>query len=280
MNQLFDKILNLMRYENGKLTFLGIIVFAVLTYLIMKIILLILFRVLDKSIKLKKSVHGITAREKTLIKTAKKIIKFVVYFIGVMIFLGLFGINSASILATAGIGSVAIGFGAQTLVKDVITGFFILMEDQFNVGELVKIGNFEGHVTEIGIRSTVLRAVSGDIHYIPNHKIQEVTNRSRLDQMAWVDVKVPNLQDIRNVDKMLNEALDKVNQNSKLLVEKAFVMGIYEMGDDSYTVRISAKSKAGDQWALQREIRKEVMKVFYDTDSTIYLPIFEVKGEK
>src|SRR5699024_6993326 len=126
----------------------------------------------------------------TLSTVLKNIIKYIFYFIGLVMVLDMFNISTSSILATAGIGGLAIGFGAQSLVKDIITGFFILFEDQFSVGDYVKIGEYEGIVEELGVRVTKIRDFSGELHIIPNSNIGAVTNRTRGAMRALVKVSV------------------------------------------------------------------------------------------
>lgn len=197
----------------------------------------------------------------TLSAIIKSLCKYIFYFIGIMMILDIFGIPTASILATAGVGGLAIGFGAQSLVKDIITGFFILFEDYFSVGDYIQTSEYDGVVEEIGIRSTRLRAFSGDLHIIPNGLIDTVTNRSRGDMRAWVDVRIDYKEDI-------DKALDALNSVAKSMSEDErinsgpTVPGVTNLAKEDIVLSIMAMAKPMEQWGVERDIRKKVKEEF------------------
>ena len=125
-------------------------------------------------------------------KLLENVTSYVIYFISAMMILEYCGIPIKGLLAGAGILGLAVGFGAQSLVKDIISGFFIIFEDQFSVGDYIKINTFEGEVLEIGLRTTKLKSKMGELHVIPNGSIIQVTNYSILNSMSVVDITVPN----------------------------------------------------------------------------------------
>src|SRR5690606_35032709 len=157
--------------------------------------------------------------------------KYVLYFIGTVIILDMFNINTSSILATAGIGGLAIGFGAQSLVKDVITGFFILFEDQFSVGDYVKIDSYEGIVEELGVRVTKLRDFSGELHIIPNGNINTVTNKARGAMRALVKVSIAYEEDIDRAIKILDGVCNRLKQSNKSIEEGPTILGVSDLGE-------------------------------------------------
>lgn len=174
--------------------------------------------------------------------------------------LDMFNIDTSSILATAGIGGLAIGFGAQSLVKDIITGFFILFEDQFSVGgDYVKIGEYEGIVEELGVRVTKIRAFSGgELHIIPNSNIQTVTNRARGGNMrALVVVTVAYEEDIEKVSRVLNEVCNEIRKSNESIVEGPNLIGLSNLGEYGMDFTIVARTKSMEQWGVEREIRKK-----------------------
>ncbi len=125
----------------------------------------------------------------------------------------MFNISTTSLLATAGIGGLAIGFGAQSLVKDIITGFFILLEDQYSVGgDYIQTGSYDGVVEELGLRVTKLRAFSGELHIIPNSNIQIVTNKTRGAMRALVKVSIAYEEDIDKAIKVLQQTCDEIKK--------------------------------------------------------------------
>ena len=129
-------------------------------------------------------------KRKTLAGLLKSILRYVTYFTAAINILEIVGVKTASLLAAAGIGGLAVGFGAQNLVKDVISGFFIIFEDQYNVGDYVEAAGVAGVVDEVGLRTTRLRDFGGQFHIIPNGEIALVTNHSRGIKRALVKVKI------------------------------------------------------------------------------------------
>lgn len=201
-------------------------------------------------------------KSNTLAVTLKSIVKYVIYFVGLVMILGVFGIETASIIATAGIGGLAIGFGAQNLVRDVITGFFILFEDQFSVGDYISTGDFDGIVEEIGLRITKIRAFSGDLHIVPNGIIETVTNRSRGAIRAWVDVGIAYEEDIDNAISVLNELCIEIASSNDNIVEGPTVLGVSNLGESDVVLSVVAKTKPMEQWSVEREIRKSIKDEF------------------
>ena len=149
-------------------------------------------------------------REATLIKLLENTITYVVYFIAIMMALSVFHIDVKALLAGAGIVGLAIGFGAQSLVKDIITGFFIIFEDQFSVGDQVRIGTYEGVVEEIGLRTTKIKGFTGEVNIIPNGSIVDVTNFSINNSKAIVDVSIAYQGDINRAEKVILELIEKL----------------------------------------------------------------------
>ena len=168
----------------------------------------------------------------------------------------------SSLIAVAGVGSVAIGFGAQSLVQDVITGMFILFEDQFGVGDIVRLETLTGTVETIGIRSTRIRSVDGDLHIIPNGMIKIITNMSKEFNRATIDIGIAYEE---NIDKVLDIMKDEVNKiyTQKLidgLMAEPNVLGIIDLADSAVVVRILADTQIGENWHVEREIRRIMKK--------------------
>lgn len=164
--------------------------------------------------------------------------------------------NLGSVMTAAGIGGLAIGFGAQSLIKDVISGFFIIMENQFSVGDLITIDTLSGTVEGMELRVTKLRSFDGDLYIIPNGEIKKIINHVRGDKTVLVDIPIAYSSDINAVINILNKVCDRVAGEFDTLVEKPTVMGITKMSDDNLTVRIIAKAVANEHWPIERYIRK------------------------
>lgn len=171
----------------------------------------------------------------------------------------LFNIDTGALLASAGVLGVALGFGAQSLVKDVIGGFFILFEDQYAVGEFIKVGEFTGTIEYIGIRATRIRAWSGELHIIPNGNIKAVTNYSRGKMMAKVEMQIPYDEDLERALKVMNAACEEVGTEfGEKIVEAPVVQGVTQFGERNVVLRVVAFTEPGEQWALERELRRQI----------------------
>ena len=161
----------------------------ILSAIVVKIGKMVIRRIFK--IKFKSPIRPSERREKTLLKLLENTLAYVVYFAAIIAVLSAVGIEITGLLAGAGVLGLAVGFGAQSLVKDVITGFFIIFEDQFSVGDYVKIGVAEGTVEEIGLRTTKIKSFTGEVYIIPNGSISQVVNYSLENSLAIVDVSVP-----------------------------------------------------------------------------------------
>jgi small conductance mechanosensitive channel len=167
-----------------------------------------------------------------------------------------------SILAVAGIGSLAIGFGAQNLVKDVISGFFVIFEDQFGVGDYITINNFSGLVEEVGLRTSKIRDFSGDLHIIPNGEIKTVTNHTRGSMRALVNVGVPYEEDVDKITNVLKQICEDIKKSRNDIIDGPSVLGITDFQDSQVLITIVAKTEPMKQWEVEREIRYRIKKVF------------------
>lgn len=201
---------------------------------------------------------------KTLSSLMKNILKYVIYFIVIYSVLQILGINTGSILAVAGVGSLAVGFGAQNLVKDVITGFFIIFEDQFGVGDYITTNTFSGTVEDIGVRVTKIRDFSGDLHIIPNGEIKIVTNHTRGGMRALVNIGISYEENVDKVIKILDEICSDIKKDRDDILDGPSVLGITDFKDSSIDLTIVAKTKPMQQWAVERDIRYRIKQKFDD----------------
>jgi len=205
---------------------------------------------------------GKESRAQTVATLLKSVSRYVLYFVGLVWALDAVGIRAGSVLAAAGIGGLAVGFGAQNLVRDVISGFFILFEDQYQVGEYVTVNGATGVVDEVGLRSTRIRAFAGDVFYVPNGTIQMVTNHSRGDMRAWVEISVAYEADHNRAIEVATEACARLKEELDFIVDGPKVMGIQKLGESEVVLSIWGMAKNMKQWELERRIRKEVKEAF------------------
>nr|WP_225942195.1 mechanosensitive ion channel family protein [Sporosarcina limicola] len=215
-----------------------ILIFAVLAVKIGKVIIRRLFR-----LKLKGPIRKSERRENTLLKLLENTISYVVYFSAILAVLTEFDIDVKGLLAGAGVLGLAVGFGAQSLVKDVITGFFILFEDQFSVGDYVKIGIAEGYVEEIGLRTTKIKSFTGEIYILPNGSIIQVVNYSLENSLAIVDVSIPFDVEVNRTEKLIEYYLTIVSQDKADFINKPKLIGAHDFTETEMIVRIIAETK-------------------------------------
>lgn len=250
---------NFFRNNGGNLNILGKLVVIVLIFISIIVINKIISGIIDKTLDRKKGSNLLMndKRANTLGSVLKKIVYYTLLFIGIMIVLDMFNIPTASILATAGIGGLAIGFGAQSLVKDIITGFFILLEDQYSVGDYIETGEYGGIVEELGLRVTKIRDFSGGLHIIPNSNIQIVTNNTRGAMRASVEVSIAYEEDINRAIEVLQGVCDEIRDSNDSILEGPDIVGVENLGDYDVVLRIVTRTKAMSQWDIERQIRKK-----------------------
>lgn len=249
----------ILRDDGGSLTIIGKIGSIIIIFFIISIIVKIVNGLINRTFRETRTSGDLIdgKRAKTLGEVLKKMVKYILVFIGLMMSLEVFDIDTKSIIATAGIGGLAVGFGAQSLVKDIITGFFIIMEDQYSVGDFVQVDNFEGYVEELGLRVTKLRDFSGELHIIPNGNIQIVTNKTRGAMRAKVDISIAYEEDVNKAISVLEKVCIDIKDNNKDVLDGPDVLGITGLGESDVILTIIAKTVPLEQWAVEREIRKK-----------------------
>lgn len=186
------------------------------------------------------------------------IFNYIMYFIIVTIVLSIFGVNITSILAVAGVGGVAISFGAQTLIKDIISGMFIWMEGMISVGDVVTINSLSGVVESIAIRTTVVRDYNGNLYVIPNGDIRTFTNMSRDFKRAIVDIRCPYEADQDKIVSILEDEMEKAGGEIDGLTSVPEVMSILSFDTDAVVVRIAVQCPVGQHWRIERDLRTRV----------------------
>ncbi|WP_059171621.1 mechanosensitive ion channel family protein [Bacillus sp. FJAT-27445] len=209
-------------------------------------------------IRMKMPLRVTERRETTLVKLLDNILSYFIYFIAFMMILTELTIDVKAMLAGAGIVGLAVGFGAQNLVKDIITGFFIIFEDQFSVGDHIRIDAFEGTVESIGLRTTKIKSWTGELHILPNGSIIQVTNFSLNNSIAVVDVGIAYEEDIEKAEKIIQEIIEKFAGSDEDLVKPPELVGVQNFGPTEVTLRVVAETKPMKHYGIARKIRKEI----------------------
>ncbi|MFS0821173.1 mechanosensitive ion channel family protein [Bacillus sp. 1P02SD] len=201
-------------------------------------------------------------RTHTLQKLMENILSYGLIFILVASIFGIFEIPVASLIAGAGIVGLAVGFGAQGLVSDVVTGFFLLLEKQIDVNDYVTIGAIDGVVEAVGLRTTQIRGFDGTLHFIPNRDITSVSNHSRGNMRALVDIGIAYGEDIDQAITVMQEACDKVAADNPVIIEGPNVIGVQALGVSDVVLRVIAKTENGEHWGVERQLRKAIKEAF------------------
>ncbi len=184
-----------------------------------------------------------------------------IFAIAVAIGLGDLGVNLAPVLASAGVVGIAVGFGAQNLVRDFLAGIFMLLEDQYGVGDVINIGDATGTVEAVSLRTTRLRDVNGVVWHLRNGSLEKVGNESQGWARAVVDVPVPPSLDIPDTRQVMEQSAGTMWRERrwrKLMLEKPEVWGVQDISDSQVVMRVAAKTLPLRQWEVARELRERV----------------------
>lgn len=253
--------------------YLMMVLKAVVIIVIGRISISVLNRIISKFFRLYPKFRLDEKKSTTLAGILKSIVKYTVYIIIIISVLNVFEIPTAPLLATAGLGGLAIGFGAQSLVRDVFTGFFILFEDQYGVGDYVTIGSMTGTVEDIGLRITKLRSFNGDLHIIPNGEVKTVTNHSRGNSLAIIDIGISYGADLKKAIDVLKASAEKYyDSGPENILEKPEVQGIVRLNDKEVVIRITVQTKALKHWEAERDIRRLALEALKDNKIEIPYP--------
>ncbi|MCC2594217.1 mechanosensitive ion channel family protein [Tessaracoccus sp. OS52] len=206
-------------------------------------------------------------RVQTLGSLLGNIVDVVVTLVGILTILAIIGIPMTPLLASAGIGGLAIGFGAQSLVKDYLSGIFMLAEDQFGIGDLIQIDEIKGTVLEVNLRITKVRDPGGTVWYIRNGEILTLGNESQGFSTAFVDVPVAIDENPEKVTSVLRGAIAGMSEEpewSEVLLEEPSVLGVDSMVGGTMTLKIMLKASPNNQWGPMREIRLRAQRACAD----------------
>lgn len=213
-------------------------------------------------------------RAQTLAKLLKSFIYYAVYFIGALTILINIGLDPTPVLAGAGILGLAIGFGAQNLVRDIITGFFLIFENQLHVGDYVEVnGKITGTVEEIGLRITKIREWNERLHYLSNGEISQVTNYNRDQMRPLVNITVPYEEDQQKVEQTLNGICMRLaKEYEAYLLEDPTIYGISNIDREGVHYTLMAVSIPEQYWAIERAMRKAIIYTFQSQNIKISYP--------
>ena len=214
-------------------------------------------------------------RTRTLGAVLRSTASVTVYGVAVMMSLGEFDVNLGPLIAGAGIVGVAVGFGAQSLVKDFLSGMFMLLEDQYGVGDVIDVGDTVGVVEEVKLRSTQVRDINGTLWHIPNGSIRRVANMSQDWGRAVLDVDVAYDTDITTAMAVIKQVADSVWQEqlpNATIIEEPAIAGVQSLGENAVSIRLMAKTEPGEHWAVSRELRARLKEALDEAGIEIPFP--------
>lgn len=214
------------------------------------------------------------ARVLTVSKLLNSVLRYVVWFIVLLMVLETLGVDITPFIASAGVIGLAVGFGAQEIVRDFISGFFIIFEGSFDVGDIIEADGFKGEVLRLGLRTTVLQNWLGEVKTINNGNLGSIVNFSKNDSIAIIDVGVAYETNLEELKTLMETFVVQMKEKYEVLVEVPVFLGVVELADSSINVRLLAKTKAMQHFAVERDIRKDV--VAYLTENKVDIPFPQV----
>lgn len=239
---------------------ISVAIVVIICFLTLKLVHKIIIRFFNRN---KKKINRNSAKLETLTKIFYSTVRVIIIFIAITIILDIFGINTSSLIATAGIGGIAIALGAQTLIADFVKGIFIIFDDKLRVGEWVVCSGVEGTVEEVNLRITKIRDYNGSLHIIPNSNITNVQNYNRGAQRSEAYFCVSNdtkLEQVKAMIESVSQKIKNIPEYKNVFIEDLSFFEITEFKDFSYTVRVTSLVKIGTQWEISRKIR-ELIKI-------------------
>ena len=264
---------------NLKASWINIAIIVVALVVIIIIVRIIAHR-MRRIVERKISDDRIMMKKRTFTFTSvlSNLIVIVAFIAAALIIADEIGISVTPLLAGAGVAGIVFGFGAQSFIKDLINGIFILMEQWFQVDDIVTIGGTTGTVERFNLRTTVIRDIEGTVHYIPNGEIARLSNRSQLWSRAVVEVGVHYEHQTDKVITVLEEVFDDLMADKnykKTILERPSILGdggVTELGDSAVVFKMICKVKAGEQWTIARQLRKRIKDKFDEVGIEIPYP--------
>ncbi len=209
----------------------------------------------------------------TVVNLIRGILKYLAVIVAVVWSLSILGVNTTAVLAGVGIIGLILGFGAQSLIEDIITGIFIIFEGQYSDGDIIILDDFRGVVREVGVRTTVIEDAGGNLKVVNNSDIRNFQNRSRKNSLALVDVSVAYSTDLKRLEKVVSTGLPKMfAENQNLYLTTPRYMGVEKLGDSGIELRFCADVKEENIFVARRKLARDIKIMFDENDIEIPFP--------
>lgn len=227
-----------------------IIVIYILTYFIINRVI--------KNVNRHKFMKNGEKRKKTLLQLINNIIKYILMIICVLTILNIYGVDTTALITSLGLLGLGASLALQDTLKDLLAGFFIIFENQYDIGDIITINNFKGEVISLGLKTTKIKAYTGEINIVSNRNIQEVINHSSSNSLAIVDFEISYDEDLNKVEEILRNLCTKLTKDLKKIKGKVELLGIEDLGSSGIKYRITVETNPMEHLTVQREIRKAV----------------------
>jgi small conductance mechanosensitive channel len=207
----------------------------------------------------------VVQRAETIGLVLRSLVRAMIAILAGSTILGELGVDLGPLIAGAGIAGVALGFGAQSLVKDFLSGMFMLVEDQFGVGDFIDVGEASGKVEAVSLRTTRLRSVDGTLWHVPNGEIHRVGNKSQEWSRALLDIEVSYATDLNKAQEIIKRVADEVWHDDPLresILDEPEVWGVESLGAHGVAIRLVVKTLPADQWKVMRALRQKIKDAF------------------
>ncbi len=234
------------------ITTIGIIIVAFILYFIIKQIISNFF--------IKKAKHHSNKKALTILTILNNVIKYIILIIALLTILATWGVDTKALIASLGVAGAVAGLAMQDMIKDFLGGADILTEDQFKVGDNIQVGNFRGNVIYLGMKTTKIRAYTGEVKIIANRNINEVINYSIMPAVCVIDVELSYENSTEKAEEVLKTVIERVSKMVNYLKRPITILGIEELTTDSVVYRIEAEVSAMKNFEFNRIFLKEIKK--------------------
>lgn len=239
------------------------VILSIIVFLVAKIIIYIFTKALTNLVKTYKSNDFRNSKKvNSIVSISSSVLKYIIYFIVIVIILSIFDVNTLSLIATAGVGGIIIAFGVQSIIKDLFSGVFILLDDQYNIGDDVIINGISGNIMSINMRNTQIQGYDGSINTISNGSITTVTNFSKNNQRSVVTFCFPTDVDVEKIKKIISDFSTEFSKKHKSVIKDPVFFGVTEMGSYYIKIAVALWSKQSTQWQNEKNLREELYKNF------------------
>lgn len=251
-----------------------------LSTIVLSIVFYFIIKQLLATTLFKKAKRKSNKKALTMITVITNIIKYLLIIIDILMILDLNGIDTKSLLTSLGVMGVVVGFALQDLLKDIISGTAILTEEQFRVGDNIKVGDFRGDVIYLGLKTTKIKSYTGEIKIIANRNITEVINYSTINSKCIIDIDTSYENDIDKIKLVINDICERLTRKIDYIQGKIELLGIEELKESSISLRVIAQLPQAKNITFKRLFLEEVIKEFKKQNIEIPYPKLEVHHEK